>query len=124
MSKTENTSAIDEKKNEESENTSPDFNGFIKNYLSSIIFTIGIAIFIVGGLGLYTTKIAQSNILPDNIELAPYTIKDRLVKDIEININIMKPLFFSKNDNISLQKSTFNSQEYLDSFNKNLLCHL
>ena len=124
MSKTENTSAIDEKKNEESENTSPDFNGFIKNYLSSIIFTIGIAIFIVGGLGLYTTKIAQSNILPDNIELAPYTIKDRLVKDIEININIMKPLFFSKNDNISLQKSTFNSQEYLDSFNKNLLCYL
>jgi hypothetical protein len=124
MSNTENTSAIDEKKNGETENTSPDFKGFIKNYLSSIVFTIGISIFIIGGLGLYTTKIAQSNILPDNIELAPYTIKDRVVKDIEININIMKPLFFSKNDNISLQKSTFNSQEYLDSFNKNLLCHL
>ena len=124
MSNTENTSAIDEKKNGETENPSPDFKGFIKNYLSSIVFTIGISIFIIGGLGLYTTKIAQSNILPDNIELAPYTIKDRVVKDIEININIMKPLFFSKNDNISLQKSTFNSQEYLDSFNKNLLCHL
>ena len=124
MSNTENTSAIDKKKNEETENTSPDFKGFIKNYLSSIVFTIGISIFIIGGLGLYTTKIAQSNILPDNIELAPYTIKDRVVKDIEININIMKPLFFSKNDNISLQKSTFNSQEYLDSFNKNFLCHL
>ena len=110
MSNTENTSAIDEKKNGETENTSPDFKGFIKNYLSSIVFTIGISIFIIGGLGLYTTKIAQSNILPDNIELAPYTIKDRVVKDIEININIMKPLIFSKNENISLQKSTFNSQ--------------
>jgi len=125
MSQTENTNAIDEKKKEETGNsTTPDFKGFIKNYISSIVFTIGISVFIIGGLGLYTTKIAQSNILPDNIELAPYTIKDRVVKDIEININIMKPLFFSKNDNISLQKSTFNSQEYLDSFNENLLCYL
>jgi hypothetical protein len=125
MSQTENTNAIDEKKKEETGNsTTPDFKGFIKNYISSIVFTIGISVFIIGGLGLYTTKIAQSNILPDNIELAPYTIKDRVVKDIEININIMKPLFFSKNDNISLQKSTFNSQEYLDSFNENFLCYL
>jgi len=125
MSQTENTNAIDEKKKEETGNsTTPDFKGFIKNYISSIVFTIGISVFIIGGLGLYTTKIAQSNILPDNIELAPYTIKDRVVKDIEININIMKPLFFSKNDNISLQKTTFNSQEYLDSFNENLLCYL
>ena len=125
MSQPENTNAIDEKKKEETGNsTTPDFNGFIKNYISSIVFTIGISVFVIGGLGLYTTKIAQSNILPDNIELAPYTIKDRVVKDIDININIMKPLFFSKNDNISLQKSTFNSQEYLDSFNNNLLCYL
>ena len=122
MSQTENTNAIDEKKKESDNVTTTDFKGFIINYTRTILFTIGI--FIIGGVGLYTTKIAQSNILPDNIELAPYTIKDRLVKDIEININIMKPLFFSKNDNISLQKSTFNSQEYLDSFNKNFLCYL
>ena len=123
MSKSENTNAIDEKKNEfEKSNTSSDFKSFFKNYALSIVFTIGI--FIIGGLGLYTTKIAQSNILPDNIELAPYTIKDRVVKDIEININIIKPLFFSKDENILLQKSTFNSQEYLDSFNKNFLCYL
>jgi len=125
MSKSENTNAINKKKKEETGNsTTPDFKGFIQNYIFSIVFTIGISVFIIGGLGLYTTKIAQSNILPDNIELAPYTIKDRVVKDIEININIMKPLFASKNDNISLQKSTFNSQEYLDSFNKNFLCYL
>ena len=123
MSDTENTNVIDEKKNEfKNSNTTSDFKGFIKNYLLSIVFTIGI--FIIGGIGLYTTKIAQSNILPDNIELAPYTIKDRVVKDIEVNINIIKPLFFSKDENILLQKSTFNSQEYLDSFNKNFLCYL
>jgi hypothetical protein len=122
MSQTENTNAIDEKKKESDNSTTPDFKGFIINYTRSILFTIGI--FIVGGVGLYTTKIAQSNILPDNIELAPYTIKDRVVKDIEININIIKPLFFSKDENILLQKSIFNSQEYLDSFNKNFLCYL
>ena len=124
MSQPENTNAIDEKKEETKNSTTPDFKGFIKNYIYSIVFTIGISVFIIGGFGLYTTKIAQSNILPDNIELAPYTIKDRIVKDIEININIMKPSFFSKNDNISLQKSIFNSQEYLDSFNQNFLCYL
>jgi len=122
MSQTENTNAIDEKKKESDNSTTTDFKGFIINYTRTIIFTIGI--FIIGGVGLYTTKIAQSNILPDNIELAPYTIKDRVVKDIEININIIKPLFFSKDENILLQKSIFNSQEYLDSFNKNFLCYL
>ena len=122
MSQTENTNAIDEKKKESDNVTTTDFKGFIINYTRTILFTIGI--FIIGGVGLYTTKIAQSNILPDNIELAPYTIKDRVVKDIEININIIKPLFFSKDENILLQKSTFNSQEYLDSFNKNFLCYL
>ena len=122
MSQTENTNAIDEKKKESDNVTTTDFKGFIINYTRTILFTIGI--FIIGGVGLYTTKIAQSNILPDNIELAPYTIKDRVVKDIEVNINIIKPLFFSKDENILLQKSTFNSQEYLDSFNKNFLCYL
>ena len=87
MSDTENTNVIDEKKNEfKNSNTTSDFKGFIKNYLLSIVFTIGI--FIIGGIGLYTTKIAQSNILPDNIELAPYTVFDRIVNDKPIDINI------------------------------------
>lgn len=126
MSTTEDTSAIDEKKAEESgtSTTSPDFKGFISNYLSSIIFTIGISIFVIGGLGLYTTKVAQSNILPDNIELAPYTIIDRTVKEIPIDINVMRPSLFSENKDTLSQKIIFNSQEYLDSFNKSFLCSL
>jgi len=128
MSTTENTSAIDEKKAEESgtSTTSPDFKGFIANYLSSIIFTIGITIFIIGGLGLYTTKVAQANILPDNIELAPYTIIDRIVNDKvnPIDINIMRTSFFSEYKETLSQKATFNSQEYLDNFNQSFLCIL
>lgn len=128
MSTTEDTSAIDDKKAEESgtTTTSPDFKGFITNYFSSIIFTIGFTIFIIGGLGLYTTKVAQSNILPDNIELAPYTIFDRVVDDNKcyIDINVMRPSFFSDNKETLSQKAKFNSQEYLDSFNKSFLCSL
>lgn len=126
MSTTEDTSAIDEKKAEESgtSTTSPDFKGFIYNYLSSIIFTIGISIFVIGGLGLYTTKVAQANILPDDIELAPYTIFDRIVKPISVDMNVMRPSFFSDNKETLSQKAIFNSQEYLDSFNNSFLCSL
>lgn len=127
MSTTEDTSAIDEKKNEEtttSVTSSSDFKNFIINYLLSIIFTIGIIVFIIGTFGLYTTKVAQSNILPDNIEFAPYTVFDRIVKDEPIDINIMRPSFFSENKDTLSQKALFNSQEYLDSFNKSFLCSL
>lgn len=125
MTTTESTSAIDEKKTEEIETsiTSTDFKNFIANYLSGIIF-IGIGIFIIGTIGLYTTKVAQANVLPDNIELAPYTIIDRIVKDIPVDINIMRPSFFSENKDTLSQKAIFNSQEYLDSFNKSFLCSL
>jgi hypothetical protein len=124
MSITEDTSAIDEKKHEETTTsiTASDFKKFILNYLSSIIFTIGITIFVIGTFGLYTTKVAQANILPDNIELAPYTVFDRIVKDEPIDINIMRPSFFSESKDILSQKALFNSQEYLDSFNKSFLC--
>ena len=126
MSTTQDTSAIDEKKAEETgtSTASPDFKGFATNYLLSIIFTIGIVIFIIGGLGLYTTKVAQSNILPDNIEYAPYTIFDREVSPIPIDINVMRPSIFSENRDTLSQKVIFNSKEYLDSFNKSFLCSL
>ena len=123
MSTTEDTNAIDEKKTEES-GGDPDFKGFANNYISSIIFTIGILVFIIGGLGLYTTKVAQANILPDDIELAPYTVFDRVVNDIPIDINIMRQSFWSENKDTVSQKIKFNSQEYLDSFNGSLLCSI
>ena len=123
MSTTEDTSTIDEKKTEDTDVT-PDFKGFITNYISSIVFTIGIAIFLIGGLGLYTTKVAQSNILPDNIELAPYTVFDRVVKEMPIDMNIMRPTFWSESKDTVSQKAIFNSVEYLDSFSDGFLCYI
>ena len=126
MTTSELPNVIDEKKAEETgtSTTSPDFKGFISNYLQSIIFTISLSIFIIGGLGLYTTKVAQANILPDNVELAPYTIIDRVVKDMPIDINVMRPTMFSENIETLSQKANFNSQEYLDSFNNSFSCYL
>lgn len=119
MATTEET-AIDEKKGEETK--SPDFKAFFFNYIFSILFTIGITIFVVGSLGLYTTKVAQANILPDNIELAPFTIYDRVVNDIPIPINVMKPSLLADSKDVLSQKAIFHSQEYLDSFSNSFLC--
>ena len=120
---TSSTTAIDEKKTEETGFT-PNFKDFAINYISSITLTIGFVVFIVGGLGLFTTKVAQSNILPDDIDLAPYTIIDRIVKENPVNMNVMRNSFLSENKDTLSQKAIFNSQEYLDSFNNNFLCYL
>jgi hypothetical protein len=122
MSTKEDTNVIDEKKKQEN-GFKPNFKDFIKNYIYSIAFTICFSIFIIGGLGLYTTKVAQANILPDDVELAPYTIYDRIVDDKPIDINVMRPNFWSEFYDTFSQKVTFNSQEYLDRFSDTFLCY-
>jgi hypothetical protein len=121
----EDTSAIDDKKAEASgDKTKDDFKSFIRKFMTSIILTIGVTIFIIGGLGLYTTKVAQANVLPDNVELAPFTIFDRVVKDIPIDINVMRSSFFTENKETLSQKAIFQTKEYLDSFSDGFLCSL
>lgn len=121
---TEDTNTIDEKKNNTSNEKQNKIYPFLINYL---IFTIGfiiIFIFVLGSVGLYTTKVAQSNILPDNINLAPFTTLKRNVENIDIDINVVKPWFqfFSSNtDETISQKIDFNSAEYLESFEDSFL---
>ena len=64
MSTTKDTNAIDEKK-KDTKKTNIDFKDFLINFFKSVLFTIIISIFIFGSIGLYTTKVAQSNILPE-----------------------------------------------------------
>jgi hypothetical protein len=116
-----NNNAIDNKKGKD-DSKLPDFKSFIKEYISSIIFTIGFSTFIIGGLGLYTAKVAQSNMLPDNIELEPYTNIARVVEEMPIDINIIRQKIFAENKDILSQKAIFNSKEYLDSFNTSFFC--
>ena len=123
MSTKEDTNVIDEKKKQENV-FKPNFKDFIKNYIYSIAFTICFSIFIIGSLGLYTTKVAQANILPDDIELAPYTIYDRIVDDKPIDINVMRPNFLYEYYDTFSQKAIFDSQEYLDRFSDTFVCYL
>jgi hypothetical protein len=128
MSTTETTSSIDDKKTDDTGSTStqPDFKAFVFNYIYSIIFTIGVSIFIIGGLGLYTTKVAQSTILPDSVDYAPYSdlISENVSANIQIQMNIMRPHFFSPPEKTTAQTAIFNSEEYLDSFVKSFICAL
>jgi hypothetical protein len=122
---TTDTSSIDDKKNE---NTGApngiDIKGFFKNYISSIIFTIIFSVFIIGTLGLYTTKVAQANVLPDDVNLAPYTNLFRPVEEIPIDINIKRAnIFLANNDDVS-QKALFLSSEFLESFKNSFICKL
>ena len=126
---TEDTNTIDDKKNNNSNSGTKENKvvPFLVNYLFVIIGSIIIFVFVIGSFGLFTTKVAQSNILPDNSNLAPFTDINRVVKDIPIDINVVKPWheFFSFNSDKSLsQKINFNSEEYLDSFKDSFLCTL
>uniref|UniRef100_A0A6C0KN11 Uncharacterized protein n=1 Tax=viral metagenome TaxID=1070528 RepID=A0A6C0KN11_9ZZZZ len=125
----ENTNTIDEKKDTNS-NTSTKDNSIVKfliYYLGVTIFSIILQVFVLGSIGLYTTKVAQSNILPDNANLAPFSNINRIIKDNPIDINVIKPwqYFFSFNTNETIsQKIQFDSEDYLKSFKNSFLCFI
>jgi len=109
MSESSDTSAIDEKKNEE---TSSSINGdYIQNiggFLSSVIVMfIAITVYYTGsGLILYACKLAQSNILPTDIHCSPYTDSKPNIQPIKTNI------FSTGGDNPLSMKLSFPYNEY------------
>ena len=91
---TSDTSAIDSKKNETSNVTEePDYIGFATSLLSYAIYVF-IVFGIVGSIGLYTSKVAQSHILPDNMEYVPFGSKQSKIDESLVNINIVKQYGF------------------------------
>ena len=120
MSSTENTNAIDEKKAEDTGPTTGNFSSFVTNYMTSLIFTIGFSVVLIGTLGLYTTKVAQSNILPDNVELAPFTDTMRNVEEIPIDMHIIRNLTWGGVKNTISQKGFFDEQNFLETFKDTL----
>ena len=87
MSTTSDTSAIDEKKNTTNSN-GDSVTSMVINFLKSIIITLIIVIcyFSFGGIVLYGCKLAQSNILPTNIEAFPYTNDKANIQPVTSNI--------------------------------------
>lgn len=81
------TSAIDEKKNKSDKPKSELLNFAVGILIQLIVFGI---IIIFGSLFLYTGKVAQSNILPNCLAYAPYTDISSPLKEIPIDINVVK----------------------------------
>lgn len=91
---TTDTSAIDSKKTEtEDESGSPNYGGFAVGLLYHAIY-IFIVFGVIGSIGLYTSKVAQTNMLPDNMDYAPFGTKSPKMDDGIVNINVIKEYGF------------------------------
>lgn len=79
---TTDTTDLDNAKNQNS--SPPNYMKFLSSTGSSLIVVI--LYFCVGAAVLYTCKLAQSNILPTNIDCAPYTNNELSISEQIINI--------------------------------------
>jgi hypothetical protein len=130
MSESESDSnAIDSKKTENTDTTkSVNYAGFTTGLITYTIHII-ISFVLIGSMGLYMCKIAQSNVLPDNLKYAPFGDKIKDVEQIPININVVKVyglmgmgMFLGQKP--SLEESTkivFDSKQIAESYNKGVL---
>jgi len=106
---TDEDTAIEDKKAEQTSSSTskaPDFDAFkmaVVNNIKGIIYII-----IVGAMGVFFGKVAQANVLPDNVEYSPYTDKIREVDPKLINANVVKDgSLFSKTPKIYCTKIEF-----------------
>ena len=127
---TEETNIIDEKKAEEEGTTAKktDWSGFFVNFTSSVLTTICLGVILVGSIGLYTAKVANANILPDDINLMPYTNVERIVKERPIRPIYMNPVkirtffglgFWSDPEEVYSQMAKFDNMDFLSWSRKN-----
>jgi hypothetical protein len=115
-----------------------DLKGFLKNYFYVIIIGfLFIGVIFIGSIGLYLTKIADANILPTDINLAPYKemsateLQEEIIK--RAKIITMNPVkirgLFGLNiwdDPIQSysQKAYFDYKEFIDSFDDSWISRL
>jgi hypothetical protein len=87
MASTSETSAIDEKKGEDTESEENFGKDIGKFLVSLLIIVLGLLIyFSLGSSVLYACKIAQSNILPTDENCMPYESREPNIQPIQINI--------------------------------------
>lgn len=86
MTTTSDTPDLDEKKQTTSQNSTQkmDFKGFFISLLSLLIILV--IYFSFSGFNLYATKLAQSNVLPTDINCSPYTQNASTLQRIISNI--------------------------------------
>jgi hypothetical protein len=131
--KKEQESPLDEKKKENENGGNPklDWRQFTIKFFTHFLVTICVGTVILGACGLYTTKVAYSGILPDDITMAPYTEADYKMglggdgneESIEKSFVIMNVLkerlwkglnFFKGPINVTAQQATFIKEDFKD----------
>ena len=131
------TNTIDAKKAEEKGDTveKANWGEFIKSSTIGIISTICIGMILIGGSGLYTAKVARAGLIPDNLDLQPYTTIKKVLdtedgKPVVIYMNPVKikPFFglafWSEPTAIYAQLARFDNDDFLNSFSNGFLCNL
>lgn len=132
MIKTEQRNLIDEKKSDEEETTKEkaDWPRFFTSLGTGVLMSICVGVILVGSIGLYTAKVAHANILPDDIELQPYTNIERIIEEIPIYMNPLKIRsfyglnFLSDPEELYSQIAKFNSKDFLNTFSDSWLCNI
>ena len=114
-------SAIDSKKTQSTSTEPNNYPGFF-NAVYKNILSIFISFVILGCIALYTCKIAQANVLTDNIKFQPFGDKVRNVEEIPININVIKKygLFglgiWQKPEKVMSTKIVFDNEEVVKGY--------
>jgi hypothetical protein len=114
---------IENKKNEkESKVKNMNWKKFSMTFFGHFLVTICFFTVVIGACGLYTSKVAQSNILPFNPEFAPYTSEDYKMGEADkaatVLMNIVKGRgwkgfnFFDDPTGINAQNATFIKENF------------
>lgn len=111
------TEEIDKKKEEETtddtETSSSKLGSFLKTIGGMVLFLVIYSS--IGGLILFSCKVAQSNVLPTDENCAPYTNQAPEFKNKSSDMNIFKSSFFDPefSEKISIQYTADNSKSQL-----------
>jgi hypothetical protein len=124
-----NNAINNKKKNSEKSNDeSPNYGKFISRLCIYTIYIL-ITFLLIGSIGLYICKVAQANVLPDNLNYLPFGDKVKEIPEIPINSNIIKVFGLMGFGRILGQKPikeestkiVFNSKEILKGYENGIL---
>jgi hypothetical protein len=115
MSDTSDTSTIDDKQNEKKNKVSNDLYVNAKSFIISVIvFVFAILVyFTTSGVLLYACKVAQSNIMPTDINAYPYTETKPVIKEIETNVFVTDTDLGQVSEKIKFSYDKYNSSNVI-----------
>ena len=132
----DNDDPIEKKKKENADGGKKmNFKKFAITFFGNFLITICFFTVVIGAFGLYTSKVAQSNILPINPDFAPYTDKDyEMVSSTEeaasVFMNIVKERgakglnFWDDPISTTAQQATFVKEDFNDNGIFKYLCEM